>query len=376
MTALSQDRLIRKEVALGAVRELPVNGNFIGGQIAPFLDVQSDDVIFSYITADTEGLVPARAADAESEMARKDDLYGSGRASIIDWAIKDHYSASDVTRYREYLRLADAAGGGSFPLTIGSMTEDWQSQLARDTARRRKKIDNRLEWLVMEPLVTGGIGYDDGKVKFNVDFARPAAQQDQPPPSGVNWDDAAGGHDPIGDVIAIDEFMWDTYGIRLGQMICSPKTANMIMNSMKFYPRTGLATPGGATPTDMRYLVDGWGPEAAKGILKANTGVDMVTYDAVYRTRALGTATPMVNRFMPENKVLFLPRADYVNEINDTQIGFAKMLTSPHPEGNFTAGYYEWERSTVDPWGYDIGVGIKAFPVFPHLDWTFVMDAW
>ena len=118
MPQLDQDRLVRKEVALGQVREIPKNRNYIQELLAPTQAVQSDDVIFSYVAPDTEGLAPARAEDAESEMATKDDTAGYGRASIIDWAIKDHYTASDVTRYREYLRLAELAGGGSFPLTI------------------------------------------------------------------------------------------------------------------------------------------------------------------------------------------------------------------------------------------------------------------
>ena len=73
----------------------------------------------------------------------------------------------------------------------------------------------------------------------------------------------------------------------------------------------------------------------------------------------------------PENEILFLPNMEDVLEVDDTEIGFAKTLTSPHPEGNFTPGFYEWERSTVDPWGQDAGTGVKAFPVFPHMDYTY-----
>ena len=50
------------------------------------------------------------------------------------------------------------------------------------------------------------------------------------------------------------------------------------------------------------------------------------------------------------------------------------MLTSPHPEGNWQPGFYEWEQETKDPWGLNRGTGVKAFPVFPHMDLTFTMD--
>ena len=106
------DRLVRKEVALGSIRERPIPGDHIGlNQIAPFLGVDSDDVIFEYIGNNIqETLAPARAEDAESELAQKDMFMGGeGRASIIDWALKDRYIASDVTRYRDALILQGAS---------------------------------------------------------------------------------------------------------------------------------------------------------------------------------------------------------------------------------------------------------------------------
>src|SRR5688572_17546555 len=97
---LSQDRLVRKEVALGVLREYEPPQDHMGLRlIAPFEEVQSDDVIFSYTRGLTAGLAPARAEDAESELAQKDESVGSGRASLIDWALKDHYDPSDVQRY-------------------------------------------------------------------------------------------------------------------------------------------------------------------------------------------------------------------------------------------------------------------------------------
>jgi len=60
---LSQDRLVRKEVSLGTIREkLLWPQTHIGLSIAPFLDVATDDVIFDYIKGGlSDGLAPARA---------------------------------------------------------------------------------------------------------------------------------------------------------------------------------------------------------------------------------------------------------------------------------------------------------------------------
>lgn len=370
MVALSQDRLVRKEVALGQVREIPPPMTHVGDSIAPMLSVQSDDVIFQYVTPDVDGLAPARAEDAESELAQKDDTFGTGRASLIDWAIKDHYDPSDVSRYREYTRLAELAAGSSFPLTVGSMTEDFQTKLARDTARRRRKLDNRREWMIWQALENGTIAYNDGTVKFTADFGRPANQTDEAPTGGLWTSGNAASSDPINALLDAQTTMYDTYSVHMTRGYCSSKVLRSIIYSAKFTARSGLA-PG--TNIDPRYIIDGWGPAAAQAVVERATGIQLIAYDSVYRTRAIGSTTVVNNKFFSDNKVLLLPDPAEVGELDDTEIGFAKTLTSPHPEGGWTSGFYEWEKTDVDPWGHDRGTGIKMFPVFPHLDLTYTM---
>lgn len=362
-TPLPQDRLVRKEVALGVIREFEPPQDHIGLRLfAPFQDVQSDDVIFSYTRGLTAGLAPARAEDAESELAGKDESIGSGRASIIDWALKDHYDASDVTRYRESLIIGGMAGAENLPLTVRNMTEEWQTKLARDTALRRKKLDNRLEWLIMQGLDLGVITYNDGKIKFSVDYGRPAGQQDMATPSTKLWN--ATDADPIGDITAIQQDAEDKYGVNLTRVMISKKILRGLFKSEKF---TNLLI--GANPL---YHVSGWGPQAAADFIAAQTGIQFIVYDSVYRTRALGSNTIVNHRFTRDDYAIFLPSEADVASLDDA-IGFGKTLTSPHPEGNWTPGFYEWERSTVDPWGHDMGTGVKAFPVMPHLDLTYVV---
>ena len=365
---LPLDRLIRKEVALGVVREIVPPQNHIGLQLCPWLPVESDDVIFEYAKGLTDGLAPARAEDAESELAQKDDTFvGQGRASVIDWSLKDHYSASDVTRYREALIIAEQVRDTqNLPLTVGSMTEGFQAKMARDTARRRRKLDNRMEWLIMSALSTGVIAYNDGKIKFSVDYGRPAGQQAQAPASGTY---ASTTHDPIGDVLKVQQFMYDTYGVRIDRALCSRKFLNSLWASAKFIPLTGFTS--GADPN---YLIAGWSPQAAIDAVAAATGITFIEYDSVYRTRPIGSNTVTNNRFLPQNRVIFLPNEQDLAEFSETELGFGKTLTSPHPEGNWASGFYEWEQSTKDPWGHDVGTGVKAFPVFPHMDLTFSWD--
>lgn len=363
MPDLAQDRLVRKEVALGLIREFEPPQDHIGTRlIAPFMGVQSDDVIFDYTRGLTVGMAPARAEDAEAEMAGKDDSVGTGRASIIDWAIKDHYSASDVTRYKEALIIRDMAGATQLPLTVTNMTEEWQTKLARDAARRRRMLDNRFEQLIMDGLVKGKIDYNDGKIIFSVDFGRPSSQHEQAPASGNLW--SANNADPIGDLLAVKQFMFDTYGVNMDRALISRKVYRNLRKSEKF-----TNTLIGSNPL---YTVVNWGDEAAKNVIEAQADITFIQYDSVYRTRALGSNTTVNTKFMDENTVVLLPSQADVDSLDDA-IGFAKTLTSPHPEGNWQSGFYEWERSTVDPWGYDVGTGCKAFPVFPHLDLTYTI---
>lgn len=374
------DRLVRKEVALGAIRERPFPQGHIGlAQIAPFMDVATDDVIFDYIRGGLqEGLAPARAEDAEAELAQKDILTnGSGRASVVDWALKDEYSASDVTRYRDDLIIRQALQGAGVELQMGfngNTVADFQARVARDDARRRRSLDNRLEWMIMQVIETGKIVYNDGKIKWTVDYGRPANQQDQAPPLSDPVDlYGSDTHDPIGDILEINEWMFANYGFRFSKAITSQKVLNTFWRSSKFRALAGVVGGTPSSPIDPNYLLPGWGPQYAINAVQQATGVTFQVYDSIYRTRPVGSTTWTNTRFLSDNKIYFLPTEGDLGEVDDTSIGFAKTLTAPHPEGNWTSGYYEWEEETRDPWMTVRGSGIKAFPVFPYMEYTYSM---
>lgn len=384
---LGQDRLIRKEVSLGAVREIDPPMEHISDSIAPWLSVETDDVIFDYLTVQTDGLAPARSEDAESELAQKDQtMAGQGRASVIDWALKDHYDASDVKNAVDLNRVAEQLRSGSLPLLVSSQLQDWNSRVASDRALRRRKLDNRREWLVMTALSEGQIAYNDGKIKFNVDYGRPVSQAAgnaafDVPEAGITdgvWDLSGTDFDPIRFFEELSQWFYDQYGVRLGSAIGSKRVFNRFWVSDKFSQRAGLgaAYDGSNQPVapDLLYATAGWSQGAARAVVENSTGITLREYDSVYRTRAVGSNTVVANRFLPKTRLILLPNPADLAEIATTKIGFAKTLTSPHPEGNWTSGYYEWEKQTTDPWGQDVGNGVKMFPVFPHMEYTATVD--
>lgn len=383
---IGQDRIIRKEVSLGFVREIEPPQEHIGLSLAPFKDVPTDDVVFGYLKGLTTGLAPHRAEDAESELAQTDDLvYGEGRASIVDIAVKNHYTASDVNRYREMRRVYEQLQGGDLPLYVTSALEDWATKFANDAARRRKLIDNRIELMIMSSISSGVLAYNDGKIKYSVDWGRPASQQAGNAANDltgfvvdgvIDWSGVT--HDPIGFIKAVQDDNFDKYGFRFKRIITSQKVIDAIVNSEKFAQRAGLGFAVNAAGTgvqpDLNYLVDGWGKDAAVRVVEAACDVTFIPYDAVYRTRPVGGTTVTNNRFFPQNRMVFLPDEADLADVDDTEIGFARTLTSPHPESNWQTGFYEWEKSDRDPWGLDAGTGIKAFPVFPFMEYTYAVD--
>lgn len=370
---MPQNMIVAQEVNLGLVRELVPPQGHIGLSIAPWLNVATDDVVFDYVRDSSSGLAPARAEDAESQLWSDDEFYsGRGRASVIDWALKNYYTASDVSRYREMLRVIQMTEGqgGSFPLTVNSVTEGFQAKVTRDTIKRRARLDNRIEWLIMTALSTGHIAYNDGRIKFDVDFKRPADQHNQAPASGAYNSTT---HDPINDILGVQKLVYDRTGVTIRKAICSRDYLNSLYKSSKFSILTGFA-PGTITASDMPYALKGWGPNAAIETVKAETGIEFIESDNVLRTRAIGSNTFVNTRYFPNNQVIFLPDETEIAAYDDTEIGFAKTLTSPHPMGNWQPGFYSWEQETTDPWGHAIGSGVKAFPVFPHMELTYTWN--
>ena len=362
------DQLVKQEQHLGFIRELTPPESHTGLTIAPFLEVATDDIVIDFINSTGGGLAPAAAQDAEAELFQvTEDIIGQMRANVVDWRLKSVYTSSDVMTYRDAIATANLLQGqqASLPLYVRSLTEGFAKKVATDTARRKLWLDNRIEWLIWQAIVTGKIVYADGKIKFNVNFGRPSGQHQQAPASGTY---ASTTHDPIDDVNRVVEWAFENKGVIINRAYCSRKFLNRLYRSAKFIPRTGFAPSAGVDP---KYVMEGWGPQAAVEIVERETGVTFMVNDNVYRARNQATGVVTNTRYLPQDEVVFCPSDESINLIDNTDIGFAKTLTSPHPMGNFTAGFYSWEAEQTDPWQHVIGSGIKAFPVFPHMDKTF-----
>lgn len=348
---MAERRLVSKDVMLGVLREMEPPEEHIGEQFLPLQDVASDDVIWDAVKGITAGLAPARAMDAEAEIAVRDEVVGTGKASIIDWSVKDRWNASDVARYRE---ITEFAGVDALPRSVQSLTADWNAKMARATLKRRRQLDNRLEWMRWRA-IQDNLSYNDGKVAFSTSYGIPVDQKDVVP--AVTWDNSATS-DPIGNLIAWKELVRNRTGVELRRAVVSRKVLFTAMNNTKFAQLFSGANP-------FYQLNNRFGIEAATEQLRQATDLDFIVYDASYRTRPFGSNTVTNTRFTDERNIYLFPGSNEITNYsgNNNGLGLGNVLSSPHPEGNWTSGFYEWEQERRDPWGLDQGSGIKAFPV-------------
>src|SRR5512144_1383418 len=100
--------------------------------------------------------------------------------------------------------------------------------------------------MIFQALETGLITYNDGKILFSVDYGRRASQTDEAPHGCALWSSADS--DPIGDIIYVQQFMYDLYGVRMTRAITSRKVIMSIMNSSKFAARSRLIAQAYALP--------------------------------------------------------------------------------------------------------------------------------
>lgn len=370
---MDYDRVVRKEASLGFIRQLAPPEDHLWPRLIPLMDVPTDDFVFDYIEPDiTSGLASARAQDAESELVQHDFWAGGqGRASIMDWANKDTYSATDVVNYRDAQNVAQAMNdsGQRLPTTVAQNVNHLPAKIARHTQARVRRFHNRFEDILTKSLVHSEYVYDDGRMSFRVPWGRPAGQTNATPESGTYASDT---HDPVNDILAVLQYMFDTHGINMQNVIGSRKAWSSFYKSSKFRLLTGFAPNTGVTEGDMTYLIKGWGPKAAVEFVAEQTGVTPIVHDSVYRERnADGTVT--ATRYLPDDVLIFLPADASISEIDSTGLGFGRTCTAPHIEGNMQSGFYEWEQMQKDPWQLTVGTGIKAFPVMPHMKFTYTL---
>ena len=325
--------LMDKKTMLEVVRELLPSDDFVGTTILPMKDEATEKVMADLILTNS-GIANYRAADAEAELKGKDILQQI-ILEIADIAKKERFNTTDVQAIREAgeLPVLDDA-----PTLIAQIGAQARVKFRESLEELRRQCDNRIEWHSIQALL-GTISVTS-PVVFSVDFGIPSTQTGLTPT--VQWDTTATST-PSDDLVAWQETVNDATGVVPDGCLMSRKA---LLYASKAAAFRDVVKQAGEFLFSIKQV---------KSLLQDHTGLAISIYDAMYHTRA-STGTLTSTRMLDYHKIILYPS-------NLPTPGLGRNLTCPHPHGNYQPGFYTWDDTKKDPWGYEVGVGIKCFPV-------------
>jgi hypothetical protein len=332
--------IMERKTMLEIVNQLLPSDSYIGMGILPFRNTATEKVIADMVLVNSS-IANYRAPDGEAELKGK-NMYRQMIMNVVDIAKKERFNTSDLRAAREAGQLPVYQDAPSLISQIGAEARQKFTQSLTDL---RAEVDTRLEAQALQAL-QGSVSSTD-KIKFSVDYGIPADQKDQTPTT--DWDDEDA--TPSDDLIEWQEKINDRTGVLPNQCIMSRKS--LLYCSKVKALRDVIAEVG-----NFLFSIN-----QTKSMLQDHTGLNITVYDAQYHTLDEdGTTTS--TRFLDANKIILYPGSVPNNKLGET-------LTCPHPHANFQPGFYTWDEMETDPYGYEVGVGITAFPIIYHPELLF-----
>lgn len=303
-----------------------------------------NDLLYRYSKGSGAGLAEAasfRAYDAEPRFGRRD---GISRVTGELPPIGEQYVLGEY----DSLRLRNA-------------TTEIRDLLLRDAARIAVSIDTRFEFARADALVNGSVTLAEAGVQATVDFGRSAAHSVAPLTLWSDLDDSK----PIDDFQSWRDTYVDTNGSVPGAILMSTKVRNYLLRNTQVggfvFPSSLAANrPGQVTSTNLNQVL-------------SDFELPPIT---VWDARAVDQ-TGTSRRFLPDDKVLFLPApADAVDmgatlwgttlEAQESQYG---IQAADHP--GLVVGAFK--QTTTPIRVFTIGAAI-GLPILANPDLTFVAD--
>ena len=332
---------------IGYVRNIPEPENWIGSQ---FLSTKTiNDLRFEYIKGSYEKPIMASimAWDAEAPIAgRKGVTTISGEMPPIKRKVK--------VEEKELIKFfSPRAGLGDKEQAINDIY-DLVDQMVNACRAR-------MEWMRWKAISTGAITYDEGGIKFTVDYGVPASQKETLAGT-AKWSDLDDS-DPLGDLERWAEDHVTNTGIRPERAIMSLKSRNYLLKNEAIRQIITSEPDTYISPTQLNQLL-------------ANFELpQIVVYDAKVLTENMdGTKTE--SRFLSQDIVVLLPNASY-NIGNLLQGPTAESLammnldSSTKPEGVVAVVY-----SKEDPPSYWIKAAVTSFVTLPGAELIGIYDVY
>ena len=341
--------LMQKATLTKIVKDIIISPH-IGESILPYVPVATEKTVWDIVETDL-GMAKFVAPDAESPMVDKLKV-DQAAATIASIREKERFIESDLRAMRE---------AGELPLVndspqtlLAALKTEAEQKLRKSLNRLKTRVSSRIEWMRWQSL-QGNITYDDGDIKFAIDYGIPAANKVTL--SGTQmWSDTTNA-DPLTNINDwIQTFIENRQGLAPARMYCTRKTLGyMTQNSkirdlLKYNSRTDPAVFGSPK-------------QAKKLILNMTDLVEVHVFDSFYKTAA-GVQT----RFLPENRIIMLPPSVVDGEV------LGDVADGPHAHGGYKPGFYTWTQRKKDPYTVFVGVGRETFPRIYHPDWIFIAD--
>lgn len=251
-------------------------------------------------------------------------------------------------------------------LRLRSAGQEIRDLLLRDAERIARQIDTRLEFARADALVNGSVTLNEAGVMATVDFDRSSAHEVT---AGTVWSNIAA-------LILDDLQVWrdvyiDTTGAPPGTLMMSTKVRNYLLRNTQI---KNHALPGITGPTQVNV-------DALSQVLSQFDLPPITTYDARARRRDTSvntdtSGTIVSQRFIPEDKVLFLP-APGDSSMGSTMWGVTAEAQEPEygigagELPGLVVGAFKQKETPVRV--VTIGSGI-AIPVLAEPNLSFVAD--
>jgi hypothetical protein len=183
---------------------------------------------------------------------------------------------------------------------------------------------------------------------------------------GQNWKHASA--DPVLDLEVIAELMTELTGLNM-------KGATLIMSRSVLSwiaTRTNVLQWFRATDSGQKFI----DTSSLKTFLETKLGYKIVTYDAKW-TYSVPSAsesgvTEVHVRFLPPGKMIVIPAGAL-------GMKYAYFATAPTSgaDDSYRTGKYTWaEKLRKPPWTWELGVGLKGFPIMKTVNEIAIFDVY
>jgi len=343
---------MQKATLTKIVKDIVVSPH-IGEGILPYVPVATEKTVWDIVETDL-GMAKFAAPDAESPLIDKLKIEQAA-ATIASIREKERFIESDLRAMRE---------AGELPLVkdnpqtlLAALRVEAEQRLRRSLNRQKTRVASRVEWMRWQAL-QGNITYDDGEIKFAIDYGIPSANQVTL--SGTQlWSDTTNA-DPLKNINDwIDTFIENRKGLSLTRMYCSRKILGYMAQNAKI--RSLLKYNSRVDPAAFGS------PKQAKNlILNMTDMIEVHVFDSFYEATPGATGS----RFLPQNRIILLPPALVDGEV------LGDVADGPHAHNDYHPGYYTWTEKKKDPYTVFVGVGRECFPRIYHPDWIFIADVY